>query len=72
MHIQIPAAQPVNPEDVFSAVDKANSSGQLGQKITRDTLYYEARKNRTRLLNQVMPDGTHHTRNFNNGSFLPQ
>ena len=45
IHIQIPAAQPVNPEDVFAAVDKANSTKKLGQQITRGTLYYEASKN---------------------------
>jgi len=72
VHIQIPASQPVSPEDVFSAVDEASSIGRPGQKITRDTLYYEASKNRHGLLDQVMPVGTHHARHFNNGSFLPE
>ncbi len=72
VHIRIPVSQPVNPEEVFAAVDKANSTESLGQQITRDTLYYEASKSRPGSLVQVMPDGTRRVGHFNDGSFLPE
>ncbi|HEB86693.1 MAG TPA: hypothetical protein ENI68_06735 [Gammaproteobacteria bacterium] len=72
VHIRIPASQPVNPEELFAAVDKAISTGKPGRRITRDTLYYEASKSRPGLLDQVMPDGTRRTGHFNSGSFLPE
>lgn len=72
VHIEIPATQPVNPENVFEMVDKASSSEQAGQQITRGVLYYEASKSRPGLLDQVMPDGTRLTGHFSNGSFMPE
>lgn len=72
IHIQIPASQPVNPGEIFAAVDKASSTEKLGQQITRGALYYEASKSRPGLLDQVMPDGTRCAGHFNGGSFLPE
>lgn len=72
IHIQIPVSQSINPEDVFAAVDKANSTEKLGQQITRSTLYYEASKHRPGFLDQVMPDGTRRTGHFSDGVFSPE
>jgi len=72
IHVQIPVSHPVNPDGIFAAVDKANSTGKSRQQMTRATLYYETSKNQPGLLDQVMPDGTRRTGHFRNGSFLPE
>ena len=72
VHIEVPATQPVNPENVFEMVDKASSAKQSGQPITRGGLYYEASKGRPGLLDQVMSDGTRLTGHFSKGSFMPE
>ncbi len=72
IHIQIPASQPVNPENIFAAVDKASSTKKLGQQITRRALYYEASKSHPGLLDQVKPDGSRRAGHFSGGSFLPE
>jgi len=72
IHIQIPASQPVNPEDVFAAVDKASATKKLGQQITRNTIYYEASKSNPGLLDRVKPDGSRCAGHFSGGSFLPE
>ena len=72
VRVELPDSQPVNPEVVFAAVDKASAAGTFGQQITRGGLYYEASKNRPGLLDRVMPDGSRLTGRFNNGSFVPE
>ena len=68
--IEIPRTEAIEPLDVFTAVDQSRSAGQLGQSITRNTLYYESSKGRPGLLDQVMPDGSRRTGHFNNGEFV--
>lgn len=72
VRVEVPESKPINPEQVFAEVDKASSSGQLGQQITRGALYYEASQSRPGLLDQVMPDGRRCTGHFSNGSFMSE
>ncbi len=72
VRIEMPESLPVNPEQVFSAVDKARKTDQLGLQITRGGLYYEASTSRPGLLDQVMPDGSRQTGRFSNGTFVPE
>ncbi len=72
IRVELPDSQPVRPEKVFAAVEEAGSSGQLGQQITRNGLYYEASKNRPGLLDRVMPDGACQSGRFVDGSFVPE
>ena len=71
MNIDLPNSPPVNPDTVFATVYEASTSGELGQKITRRGLYYEASLTDSDLLDQVMPNGSRLTGHFNNGDFTP-
>jgi len=72
VHIQIPASQPVNPDEIFAAVDKTNANKNSSQQITRSTLYYEASKTQPGLLDQVMPEGTRRCGRFRDGTFTSE
>ena len=72
VRVEIAESKPVNPEQIFTEVDKASKSGQLGQKITRSTLFYEASVTRSGMLDQVMPDGSRRSGSFSNGLFLAE
>lgn len=72
IRVELPEPQPVTPEHVFAAVDKASASGQLGTQITQGHLYFEASKSRPGLLDRVMPDGSRHVGHFSNGAFVPE
>ncbi len=68
--IEIPRTEAIEPMDVFTEVDQTRSAGQLGQSISRNTLYYESSKSHPDLLDQVMPDGSRRTGHFSNGEFI--
>jgi len=72
VHVDLPESQPINPEQVFSAVEAAGSSGELGRQITHGGLYYEASKSRPGMLDRVLPDGTRQTGHFESGLFVPE
>lgn len=72
VRIELPESKPVNPDGVFAAVDKARSTGELGQQITRAGQYYEASQGRPGLLDRVMTDGSRQSGHFRNGEFLPE
>ena len=72
VNVVIPTTPPINPQDVFFAVDKANATQTLGQQITRGSVYYEANKDRPDLLDQISPDGTRVSGHFKEGKFLPE
>ncbi len=72
VRIEVPESLPVNPEQVFLAVDEARNTDQPGQQITRGGLFYEASKNRPGLLDRVLPDGTRQAGRFIDGSFVPE
>jgi len=72
VRIELPDSQPINPQQVFSAVDKASSSGGLGQQISRSGLYYEASKSRPGLLDRVLANGSRQTGRFDNGIFVTE
>ena len=72
VRVEVPESKPLNPEQVFAEVDKASSTEQLGQQITRGALYYEVSQSRPGLLDQIMPDGSRRTGRFSNGSFMSE
>lgn len=70
VQVEVAAPERVDPDQVFAAVDKARSSGQLGQQITRGHTYYEASLTAPGLLDRVTPDGQRQTGRFENGEFV--
>ena len=72
IHIEIPEIAPIVPQQVFTTVDKASRSGNLGQQITRGGLYYEVSASRPGLLDEVRPDGSRRSGHFSNGEFIAE
>lgn len=72
VHVEIAESKAINPEQIFTEVEKASASGQLGRKITRNALFYEASITHPGMLDQVMPDGSRRIGSFSNGLFLPE
>ncbi len=62
----------VKPAQIFAAVDKARSSGQLGQRITQGRTYFEANSTTAGLLDRVTPDGQRQAGYFENGVFVAE
>ncbi len=70
VRVEVAVSKPVSPEQLFAEVD--NASVQLGQRITANTLFYEASVTRPGMLDQVMPDGSRCSGRFSDGQFLPE
>ncbi len=70
VQVEVAAPERVNPAQIFAAVEKARSSGQLGQQITQGRTYYEASLTAPGLLDRVSPDGQRQTGCFKNGVFV--
>jgi len=70
--VQIDVAAParVAPNEVFTAVESANTDGQLGLQITRGHVYFEPSVTQPGLLDKVMPNGQRETGYFENGLFI--
>jgi len=72
VRVELPDSPPINPEQVFTSVEEASSSYQLGHNITQGRMYYEASRSRTGLLDRVLPDSTRQSGRFIDGSFVPE
>jgi len=70
VQVEIVAPERVDSAQIFSAVEKARSSGQLGQQITRRRTYFEASLTMADLLDRVTPDGQRQTGRFENAVFV--
>jgi hypothetical protein len=61
----------VDPEDVFSALEKSRQDGQLAEKIIPGRIYYEASRSRPGLLDRVdTATGERRSGQFHNGEFI--
>ncbi len=72
IRIEIPEAAVIDPQQVFAEVDKARQAGNLGQKITRGGLYYEASSAHPGLLDEVRLDGSRRSGRFIDGEFVAE
>lgn len=70
VRVAVVAPERVDSAQIFAAVEKARSGGQLGQQITRGRTYYEASLTTAGLLDRVTPDGQRQTGRFENGVFV--
>ncbi|RJQ68238.1 MAG: hypothetical protein C4519_23575 [Desulfobacteraceae bacterium] len=62
---------PVDPEHVFSDLEKSRSKGDLAEKIAPGRVYYEASRSRPGLLDRVdNGSGERRTGQFRNGEFV--
>jgi len=61
---------PLDPLQVFQGVKEAGVSGYLGDNITKGVLYYQTSQQHPGLLEQILPDGSVKTGQFNNGIFI--
>lgn len=65
----IPSA-PVNPDEVFAAVEQARKDGSLSRAVNRARVSYEASLTHPGLLDRVLPNGHRDSGHFRNGEFL--
>ncbi|VAW96557.1 hypothetical protein MNBD_GAMMA21-1050 [hydrothermal vent metagenome] len=72
VQVEVAASKAIDSNHVFTAVENARSSGQLGQKITRGHVYYEASQSKPGWLDKVMSDGQRETGRFENGLFVTE
>jgi hypothetical protein len=66
----IPSA-PVNPDEVFAAVEQARQDGALRDAVSRSQVIYETSQTHPGLLDRVFPNGRRHSGHFRNGEFIP-
>jgi len=66
----IPSA-PVNPDEVFAAVEQARQDGTLRHAVSRSQVIYETSQTHPGLLDRVLPNGRRHSGHFRNGEFIP-
>ncbi|MGD9369752.1 MAG: hypothetical protein PVH87_28835 [Desulfobacteraceae bacterium] len=63
----------VEPEEVFSHLQKQNDAGRLSSDVTTTSVYYEASKQHPGMLDRVnAANGVRHTGQFRNGVFEPR
>ncbi len=62
---------PVNPNEVFAAVEQARTDGSLHQAVSQARERYEASQTHPGLLDRVLPDGHRETGHFRDGKFVP-
>ena len=72
IQIEIPEVQRVEPQEVFTAVDKVRQSGDLARQITPGSVYYEASTRHPGLLDEVGPDGSRRSGHFSDGKFIAE
>lgn len=66
------SSQPVASEDVFAALELAQSSGRLSRDVSAAAIRYQASRSMPGLLEQIQADGKVVTGRFENGRFIPQ
>ena len=62
---------PVQPEQVFAAVDRDRSSTALAKEVTKAGCRYQACVDHPGYLEQILPDGRRSIGHFRDGSFHP-
>ena len=62
---------PVNPDEVFTAVEQARQDGALRDAVSRSQVIYEASQTHPGLLDRVLPNGHRESGHFRNGEFIP-
>lgn len=64
-------APPIDPEDVFAALECERDAGTLAQSVTGSVVRYQASTSHPGQLEQVAADGTVIVGQFGNGVFTP-
>ena len=72
VQVEVTAPESVNAAEIFTAVEQARSSGELGQQITQNHVYYEASLTKPGLLDKVVPGAPRQTGCFKNGVFISE
>ena len=71
LQVEPVVAQPVAPEAVFSAVERARQSGELPHLVTKAAIRYQASASQPGALECIAADGSRTTGSFCNGIFIP-
>lgn len=72
LRVERTAPTPVDPDEVFAALDRERSSGALSEAIAAGTLRYQASASHPGLLEACYPDGRIEVGRFINGQFVSE
>jgi ParD-like antitoxin of type II bacterial toxin-antitoxin system len=64
-------AEPVDPDAVFSDIERARVSGELAERVTTSAVRYQASRANPGLLERLAPDGAITVGTFHKGQFQP-
>jgi hypothetical protein len=65
------AATPVEPDDVLSAIEAMQRSGELADRVCESQIRYQSASDHPGLLERIGPDGSRALGRFQNGAFVP-
>lgn len=65
-------SQPIDPDDVFSALEQDRNSGKLSQNCTTTGFRYQSSNQFPGYLERINEDGTISVGQFTNGEFVPR
>ncbi len=71
VQVNLLQSAPVNPSEVFDAVEDARADGSLHAAVSRAQVLYEASQTHPGLLDRVLPNGQRESGHFRNGEFIP-
>lgn len=71
LKVEPTAAQPIDPDTVFAAVEADRHSGELSRKVTTAAIRYYASVTHPGYLERVDANGLHTIGTFQNGLFTP-
>ncbi len=71
LQVKSAPSTPVEPDEVFEALERDRANERLSALVTRASVYYEASRTQPGLLDRVRPDGTRETGHFRSGEFIP-
>ena len=71
IRVDLPETKPLDPSEVFAAVDQARNSGRLAQTVSHAHIQYQASSTQPGMLEQIHSDGSRITGQFKEGKFLP-
>ncbi|MAD44380.1 MAG: hypothetical protein CMI02_20225 [Oceanospirillaceae bacterium] len=72
LRVEHTVPSPVDPDDVFAALDRERDSGALSEAIAAGSVRYQASATHPGLLEACYPDGRIEVGQFINGQFVPE
>ncbi|MFV1985130.1 MAG: hypothetical protein ACC657_16395, partial [Thiohalomonadales bacterium] len=72
IRIEMLDSKPIDAQQLFATVDKKSKDGSLANEVNQGSVYYEASKTNSGLLDCVQEDGSRQAGYFRDGKFKPK